>query len=186
MAVPLEALQVVCLSFLSAALYEAVMWLLFYRSSSYGRQMEQLERLGKRLDAAQEELAEDPNNASKKKAWQRLQKDLGRFSLSMQSTKIKVALLTGASMLAGMWLVNRRFKGVAVAKFPFVPPSLFTNLTHLGLPGTDMTDVSAAFFFATTGPLFRSNLQKLLGSGPSRTATKYLNSPAVPMDKKAA
>lgn len=58
---------------------------------------------------------------------------------------------------------------------PFVPPSLFTNLTHMGIPGDDMTEVSAAFFFATTGPLFRANMQKIMGSGPSRMATKYLN-----------
>jgi hypothetical protein len=68
---------------------------------------------------------------------------------------------------------------------PFSPPGFFTNLTHMGLPGDDMTDVSAAFFFATTGTLFRANLSKLLGSGPSRTATKYLNT-AVGVDKKSA
>jgi calcium load-activated calcium channel len=60
---------------------------------------------------------------------------------------------------------------------PFVPYKLFTGLTHMGLPGDDMTDASAAFFFASTSPWFRSNLQKLLGTAPSRTATKYLNQP---------
>jgi hypothetical protein len=68
---------------------------------------------------------------------------------------------------------------------PFVPPGFITGLTHMGLPGDDMTDVSASFFFATTGPLFRSNLQKLTGSGPTRTAAKFLNVQGLSFDKKA-
>ena len=60
---------------------------------------------------------------------------------------------------------------------PFVPFSMLTNLTHMGLEGDDMTDVSASFLFAMLTPLFRANFQKLLGIGPTRTATKYLNAP---------
>jgi hypothetical protein len=67
---------------------------------------------------------------------------------------------------------------------PFVPPSLLTNLTHLGLEGDDMTQVSAAFFYATTSPFFRTNLQKLLGSAPNRTAMKFLNGGVTMADAK--
>jgi hypothetical protein len=200
------------------------------------------------------------NNNSKKKAYQRLERELRGFSLSLQGVKMKIGILTAASMFGGMWLINRNFKGVVVAKveapgrargwgggggsgagyggtpgngrpprpcpslpprgahavcpqpqarppraataahrtphqpqpqppprrraqMPFVPHSLFSGLTHMGLPGTDMTEVGAAFFFATTSPMLRANMQKLLGTGPARTATKYLNAP-VAVDKK--
>ncbi|KAI8477118.1 MAG: integral membrane protein DUF106-domain-containing protein [Monoraphidium minutum] len=169
--------QVICVSLLSAALFEAVMWLMFNRTGAYTRQLDQLDKLGKRMEAAEAELQADPNNNGKKKALQRLEKDLRGFSLSLQGTKFKIGLMTAASMISGMWLINRRFKGVVVAKMPFTPPGIFTNLTHMGLPGDDMTDVSAAFFFATTGTWFRANMQKVTGSGPGRTATKYLNAP---------
>lgn len=59
-------------------------------------------------------------------------------------------------------------------KMPFVPYRLFTNLTHYGLPGDDMRDVSAAFFFAVTQTVFRANIAKFAGTAPPRTATKYL------------
>lgn len=63
MAVPYDALQVIAVSLLSAALFEAVTWLLFYRTGSYGRQIEQLERMGKKLEEAQDQLAADPVGA---------------------------------------------------------------------------------------------------------------------------
>lgn len=60
MALPVDALKVVGLSFVIASLYEFVVWLLFHRGSSYGRQLEQLDRLGKKLDAAKVDVQEDP------------------------------------------------------------------------------------------------------------------------------
>lgn len=70
---------------------------------------------------------------------------------------------------------------------PFVPYQLFSNLTHMGLKGDDMRDVSAAFFFVTTSPLFRANAQRLLGAAPSRAATKYIGAAmAPPPDKKTS
>jgi len=324
MAIPWEAFQVVAATGLLALVFEGAMWLLFYRNTSYSRQLESLERVGKRVEAAQVDLASDPvreggkkagalvqhtaccsphrskvsrndswdadgwrkealkrqthtaisdtyapvsspplcldqhaltqqNSNGKKKTVQRLEKELRTIAMGLQGTKFKIAFLTGASMLGGMWLVNKRFKGVPVAKvgvvcvlgrllavqqcsctdiqaaataaapaaapatsltnsrhphasqptlsptahptrphphpthhptqMPFIPPSIFTNLTHLGLPGDDMTQVSAAFFYATTSPFFRSNLQKVLGSAPTRTALKYLNG-AVTVDPK--
>ncbi|GBF92591.1 hypothetical protein Rsub_05205 [Raphidocelis subcapitata] len=185
MAVPWLALQAVAISAVVACAFEALVWLLFYRNTGYGRDLEQLDRLGKRLDAAVAELAADPNNNSKKKTQQRLERELRAFSLTLQGNKFKIGLLTAASMIGGMWLINKRFRGTPVAKMPFAPPGFFTGLTHMGLPGDDMTDVSAAFFYATTGPWFRANLSKLTGTGPSRTATKYLNT-ALAVDKKSA
>lgn len=64
MAVPWDALRVVGLSFVLAAAYEFVVWFLFHRNSSYGRQLEQLDRLGKRLDAAQADAEADPVRSS--------------------------------------------------------------------------------------------------------------------------
>lgn len=110
-----------------------------------------------------------------------------QFSLSMQSAKFKLGLLTGFSMFGGMWVVNKFYTGHPVARMPFVPFKLFTNLTHMGLPGDDMTEVSAAFFFAITQPVFRANLSKLAGTAPGRAATKYLGiTTAAPADSKKA
>lgn len=60
MAVPWNAIQVVLISAVYAALVEGVMWVLFYRNSSYSRQMDQLEKIGKKLEVAQQESAADP------------------------------------------------------------------------------------------------------------------------------
>jgi hypothetical protein len=60
MIVPWLALQAIAISAGVACLLEAVVWLLFYRNSSYGRDLEQMDRLGKRLDAAIAEAAADP------------------------------------------------------------------------------------------------------------------------------
>lgn len=185
MALPVVALQVILLSLLSSALFEAILWLLFYRDSAYMRQLEQLERAGKRLEAAQEDLALDPNNPAKKKVQQRLDKEVKGYLAAMYGTKIKIGLLTGASMIGGMWLIMRRFKGAVVAKMPFVPPGFFSNLTHMGLPGDDLTDVSAAFFYAVATPWFRSNIVKAAGTGPSRAVAKLINgAPSALVDKK--
>jgi hypothetical protein len=305
MVLPAVAFQVLAASVVVSVAFEVAIWLLFHRGSSYGSSLKQLERMGQRLDAAQQELAADPvsylwaargrgrwppaavsgsgahmrcaamaqarpgggrgrhpapahplgwsppnqTNNSKKKAMQRLERELRKFSMDMQGTKMKIQLLTMASMVGGMYLINRHFKGIVVAKvqpphvqpgaprpaarrgratsapsarpgaraplrrarapptdaapppssraplspsprfvarqMPFVPPNLFSGITHMGLPGSDLTEVGASFFYMTTGPLLRANLQKLLGTGPSRTALKYLNSP-VAMDKKTA
>lgn len=69
---------------------------------------------------------------------------------------------------------------------PFVPFSMFANLTHLGLPGDDLTDVSAAFFYTMATPILRANIAKLLGSGPSRSAQRFLGGGAALAQTKVA
>ena len=56
------------------------------------------------------------NSVPRKKAHKRLEVEVRNFSLELQGTKFKIAILTGLSMVGGMWLVNKRFKGVVVGK----------------------------------------------------------------------
>jgi hypothetical protein len=67
---------------------------------------------------------------------------------------------------------------------PFVPHKWVANLTHMGLPGDDLTDVSAAFFYVTTTPWLRALMGTLTGSAPGRTAAKYLAQPAADVSAK--
>jgi hypothetical protein len=55
-------------------------------------------------------------SAAKKKALQRLDKDVRSQSMALQATRVKIGIATGASMLGGMWFINRRYRGVPVAK----------------------------------------------------------------------
>jgi len=64
----------------------------------------------------------------------------------------------------------RSFDGKVVARLPFEPFSLVRGLSHRNLPGDDYYECSMMFFYVLCSMGLRSNLQKLLGVAPPKTA----------------
>ena len=69
--------------------------------------------------------------------------------------------------LGVMWLNNYLYGGKTVATLPFYPPSTVSGLTHRGIEGDDMYQVSPFFITALCGMAFRGLISKFMGiEGP--------------------
>eukprot|EP00731_Ephydatia_muelleri_P024853 Em0016g1124a len=69
-------------------------------------------------------------------------------------------------------MFNTIFDGRVVAKLPFEPFGIVQSVSHRNLMGKDITDCSFLFLYILCTMSIRENVQKLLGFGPSRTASK--------------
>eukprot|EP00051_Salpingoeca_urceolata_P016094 m.212454 g.212454 ORF g.212454 m.212454 type:complete len:105 (+) comp18588_c0_seq1:374-688(+) len=70
---------------------------------------------------------------------------------------------------------NSVYAGRPVARLPFEPLSIVTNLSHRGLDGEDFTQCSFVFLYAMSMMFFRQNIQKATGFGLSRGIQKLSN-----------
>ena len=81
--------------------------------------------------------------------------------------KGRFTLATGVSMMLIMYLTNNFFYGKIIGTMPFEPYSLVSNMSHRGLYGDNMSEVSMVFIYIITQMAFRGSLAKLTGSeGP--------------------
>lgn len=65
--------------------------------------------------------------------------------------------------------------GTVVAKIPYTPFSLLTNLSHRGITGDDLTDCAYIFIYVQMAYIWRTNIQKAFGK-PSLSLSLKLSS----------
>ena len=63
-----------------------------------------------------------------------------------------------------MYQVSSIFQGQIAARLPFKPFEFVTSMTHRGLEGTDMSEVSVFCIYALAQAAFRGSVSKLLGN----------------------
>eukprot|EP00744_Colponema_vietnamica_P004784 GILI01007090.1.p1 GENE.GILI01007090.1~~GILI01007090.1.p1 ORF type:complete len:205 (-),score=68.69 GILI01007090.1:288-824(-) len=153
----------------SSVASEALSWFFVYRTDDYKNLKNKIERQTKELEKLKETLL----GAKKKgdKTVTKTEENLKALNQRMQMLKMKSTLLLAVISIALIGFMNSMFEGVVVARLPFVPFSLFTNITHMKLPGEDYTECSATFLYIASSMMIRTNLQKFLGLAPPRGAT---------------
>ena len=81
--------------------------------------------------------------------------------------KFKGMFVVGLFMLTFVTTLNKSYAGSVVARLPFTPPSIFKNITHYGIPGSDYTECSITFAFLLCNMSVATYLKKLFSlEGP--------------------
>lgn len=91
----------------------------------------------------------------------------------LSASKGQITLGSGAVMMLSMYLVNNYFYGVVIGKLPFEPHSMVTNMTHRGLEGDDMSQVSVVFIYIMLQMALRGNISKITGSDGPRMPIEF-------------
>jgi len=83
--------------------------------------------------------------------------------------RIVSSFIVGLCMLFIMKVVFWRYEGVIVARLPFKPVGIFSNVTHNLLEGEDYSQCSVAFLYLLALLTLRNTIRKLLGINRPRT-----------------
>ncbi|KAF6266579.1 integral membrane protein DUF106-domain-containing protein [Scenedesmus sp. NREL 46B-D3] len=173
-----DPFQVILISLTAALVAECLAWAFVYRTSSYRRLKEELDRSCKKLEAIKQgssggaTAAAASSKANKKE--KRIEDNMKSSSKEMGSARMKANVFTGICMMLVLNLVTARWAGVVVGKLPFSPPSMLQAITHRGLGGSEATDCSAAFVYTMSFAFFKQNVGKALGFTLSRATNRAL------------
>jgi len=161
---------VVFACFFSSLIAEGLAWLFIYRTERYQKLTAELKRLNKKIERKRESTSTSGGKKKVKTAEEDLQ-NVNR-SLSFEKMKSDVIIFVGFLVIV-LSILSSVFDGRPVAKLPFEPFSFLQGLTHRNLPGTDMTDCSYLFIYVLCSAVFRTNIQKVLGTTPPRTTSLF-------------
>ncbi|CAN0022798.1 unnamed protein product [Pylaiella littoralis] len=139
-----------------------------YRKPEYQKLKRQIEMLVKEIEKKKLEPLGAEGEDRRKKSQRvvgRLEKDLANATKELQALAVSSKLVVTAMVMLVMFMVNKSFAGIVVAKLPFVPYSLVQMVSHRMLEGEDPTDCSVAFIFALCQAGVKGNITKLVGVG---------------------
>jgi len=89
------------------------------------------------------------------------------YHRQLSGLKSRITLGTAVGMMACMYLVNNYFYGKVIAKLPFEPLSIVSNMSHRGIEGEDFSQVSMTFIYILLQMAIRGSISKLTASeGP--------------------
>lgn len=94
------------------------------------------------IEKTYEEIEKLKRDGKDFKKCQRLEKEMKRDNTLLAGMKLYSMIFLSIIMYVVYQMLRNYYKGVIVAKLPFVPFSLLTKMTHAGLETTDMTDCS--------------------------------------------
>lgn len=86
----------------------------------------------------------------------------------------------GIFMIFFVQYIGSAFQGQIVAKLPFVPFSFIQAITHRNIEGTDFTDCSYLFIYILFAFLWRTNVKKIFGFEPPKSAVSFFDPPKAP------
>lgn len=174
MGVLLDALLVVSTALAACIVTEVLSWLLVYRTSSYKRIRDELDKASKKLEAIKQTTVVGKPASKVNRKEKRLEDNLKTSSRDLTAMRFKLGFIMSAALLILFNVVSTAWDGHVIAKLPFSPPAFMQKITHRGLLGTDPTDCSAVFVYAMALAYFKANVAKLTGWGPSRAATRLM------------
>eukprot|EP01102_Stenamoeba_stenopodia_P018823 TRINITY_DN6969_c0_g1_i4.p1 TRINITY_DN6969_c0_g1~~TRINITY_DN6969_c0_g1_i4.p1 ORF type:complete len:172 (-),score=39.75 TRINITY_DN6969_c0_g1_i4:37-552(-) len=156
-----------------------ISWLLIYRTESYQKMKDTIDRNTKKVEKKKAEVEGLPATKQKQlnKKIDRHQEALTNANRDMTFIKFKSIFAVGFTMVALLSFLNSIFEGHVVARLPFEPISFVRGLTHRGLPGNDFYECSMTFIYVMASMSFRSNLQKWLGWLPRTANTSFFQPP---------
>lgn len=166
-----DTLLIVFISTTTALASEGLTWLFVYRTEKYKKLKNEVEKQSKKLEK-KKELTNDSVDKSQKKKLERQEEKLKTNNRDLSMVKMKSMLAIGLTFTALLSMFNSIFDGRVVAKLPFTPISWLHGFSHRNLPGQDYSDCSFIFVYILCTMSIRQNIQKLLGFGPSRAASK--------------
>lgn len=164
-------LQIVGLCTLATLLVEGLSYVVVYRTSSYKRLVDEVERSIKMVQKDEATSgSKSKNSKSQKKAEDVLKANVrDMFTIRIKSFVIMIVILVTLYQV-----VTRTWNGMAIGKLPFEPISLIAKVTHKGVDGKDLTDFGAGFVYMLCSVGLRQNISKLINLGPSRSLQKHL------------
>eukprot|EP00049_Salpingoeca_infusionum_P018915 m.359292 g.359292 ORF g.359292 m.359292 type:complete len:178 (+) comp18511_c0_seq1:61-594(+) len=156
---------------------EGISYLAVYRTEKYRQAKSDIEAAVRRVEKQRDE---DQLQSKKQKRLERSEEHLKTIHQNFTMIKMRSTMLMSVTFIALLAMFNSVFEGRVVAKLPFQPFSLIQGMTHRGLLGDDATDCSFMFLYALITMAVRQNLQKWLGFGLSRAASKVSSVPGMP------
>eukprot|EP00736_Rhodelphis_marinus_P002999 Rmarinus@m.7220 len=170
------AVSIVAVSILGALFTETLSWFLVYRTASYQRMKENVERLAKKVEKQKE------SGSKRGKQVDRSEELLRNANQNMTMAKMKCNLVVAATMITIYRTMSSYYDGVPVAHLPFEPFSLIRGISHRGLLGTNFYECAFAGLYVLCSMSIRSNLQKILGFAPPRGSTQSSLFPTAPQN----
>lgn len=145
---------------------ELLCWLLVYRTGSYVRQKDALDKANKKLEAMKATAVKGKKDKKQQQLEDRV-KDLAR---DMNASKMRSGVVFALMMFMSYHITNRMYPGKIIAKLPFEAPGIMRRLTHNNIDGEDWTDCGATFIVVMSIQALRVTTQKLLGLTPRSLA----------------
>jgi hypothetical protein len=187
-----DPLNIILIGLAAAATTEILAWAFVYRTSSYRRLKDELDRSCRKLEALKQSSSGGAAPAAsskgeKGKKEKRIEDNIRSSSKDMGSARFKANIFTGAVMLLVYNLIMPRWDGIVIAKLPFSPPSFLQTITHRNIEGNVATDCAAAFVYAMAFAFFKQNVSKALGFTLSRSANRAMtaNNPMANVEQAA-
>eukprot|EP00731_Ephydatia_muelleri_P024899 Em0016g1170a len=167
-----DTVLIVFISLCTALASEAVLYFLVYRTENYKRLKTAVEKQSKKLEKKKELIGDRPAGQKGAKKIEKAEEQLKNVSRDLSMIRMQSVLVIGFTFTALLGMFNTIFDGRVVAKLPFEPFGIVQSVSHRNLMGKDITDCSFLFLYILCTMSIRENVQKLLGFGPSRTASK--------------
>ena len=109
-------------------------WWFVYSRPAFQKLKSQIEKAYVMLQKVKREGKKDDKRKTK------LEREIKLDSAKLTAMRLYSMIGLYVVMLAVYQMMKSTYKGVVVAKLPFVPIPLFARLTHVGLDSNDMTD----------------------------------------------
>ena len=162
---PMDTITILVFSIVTTSVAEFANYIMFYSKADY-------KKLVKEIDVYYEKIEKEKENPMKikKKAGEdksENEKQYAHKNKQLYAMKMRSNVLVGLFFIVTISSLSNYFQGFPVARIPFVPFGIFSNVTHRGLIGEDYTECSYIFLYMITTFVYRTNIQKLFGfEGP--------------------
>ena len=100
----------------------------------------------------------------------RMEEELKEATARMNGLKLKTNISAGIFFFFLYRAIARNWTGIVVARLPFIPIRFVQNISHRGLPGTDVTECSFGLIYTLCTMGLKQNIPRMLGFKPPRSA----------------
>jgi hypothetical protein len=156
----------VAVGVLVVAVGELLAWAIIFRSGSYVRQKDALDKAHKKLEVMKATAAKGKKDKKQEQLESRV-KDLAR---DLNQIKMRTGMISALAVFIGYQMMSRLYGGRVVAKLPFHAPGIMQRLSHNSIEGEDFTDCAGHFIMIMTMQALRVAGQKMLGRTPRSLA----------------
>jgi len=169
----IDLISILILALITNCISELLSYLLIYKTRKYKDLNKTITLQMKKIEQLKASLTGPIRQTDKK--LKRLESELKSFNFDMMKLRMGSMLIIGLFFIFFMSIFSSVFQGVIVAKLPFEPFRLISNLSHRGILSADPTDCSFIFIFILSNLSIRPVLQKILGTEGPRNANQFAN-----------
>ena len=156
-------LSVIATAFLATCLAEIISYFLLYRTEKYKSIVRVLDKYTKKQDKQKEQQESSLHSKSQQKKWSREEDQVRKLGKEFSTMQFRSTFVVGILMMLVFAMMNRFFRGLVLARLPFVPVWPLKGLAHRGLTNPNMTDASASLIYVLSSLVFRQTIQRMLG-----------------------